>query len=46
MSKVCILGVGRQGSAAAYDILLYAKPKELLLLDINSKSIDLCIQKI
>ena len=25
MKKVCILGVGRQGSAAAYDILKYNK---------------------
>ena len=46
MSKVCILGVGRQGSAAAYDILLYAKPKEILLLDVNKDSINNCLDKI
>ena len=44
--KICILGTGRQGCAAAYDILLYAKPSTLLLLDNNSKSIDDCIKKI
>ena len=46
MTKVCILGVGRQGSAAAYDILLYAKPKELLLLDASIESINNCLDKI
>ncbi len=45
MKRVCILGVGRQGSAAAYDILLYAKPKELLLLDADEKSISECLKK-
>ena len=46
MKKVCILGVGRQGSAAAYDIIKYARPKSILLLDYNSTSIKNCIQKI
>ena len=32
MDRVCIIGVGKQGTAAAYDILLYAKPKKMLLL--------------
>ena len=46
MDKVCILGTGRQGSAAAYDILLYAKPKELLLIDSSPKSIRSCMERI
>jgi len=46
MKKVCILGVGRQGSAAAYDIILHSKPKYLLLLDNNADSIKKCIEKI
>ena len=46
MDKVCILGTGRQGTAAAYDILLYAKPKSLLLLDSQKTSIDRCLEKI
>ena len=46
MDKVCILGTGRHGTAAAYDILLYAKPKSLLLLDSQKTSIDRCLEKI
>ena len=41
MDNVCIIGCGRQGTAAAYDILLYNKPKKLLLLDISSKSLEI-----
>ena len=46
MEKVCILGTGRQGRAAAYDILLQAKPKKLLLLDSCKQSIQLCLNKL
>ena len=46
MDNVCIIGCGRQGTAAAYDILLYNKPKKLLLLDISSKSLEICNDKI
>ena len=46
MKKVCILGVGRQGSAAAYDILKYYKPKQLLLLDSNQNALKKTITKI
>jgi len=46
MKKVCILGVGRQGSAAAYDILKYNKPKQLLLLDNNHTSLKNTVSKI
>ncbi len=46
MDNVCIIGCGRQGTAAAYDILLYNKPKNLLLLDISKDSLKLCNSKI
>ena len=46
MTKVCILGTGKQGTAAAYDILLYAVPKQLILLDSNTSSLKDCISKI
>ena len=46
MQKVCILGVGRQGSAAAYDILKYNKPQQLLLLDNNQDSLKRTMSKI
>ena len=46
MTKVCILGTGKQGAAAAYDILLYAIPKQLILLDSNASSLKACISKI
>ena len=46
MDNVCIIGAGKQGTAAAYDILLYAKPKKLLLLDISSSSLEKCNSKI
>lgn len=46
MKNVCIIGTGKQGTAAAYDILLYAKPKKLLLLDVSSASLELCNTKI
>ena len=42
----CILGTGRQGTAAAYDLLKFASINELLLLDINQISIDKCLKKI
>ena len=42
----CIIGTGRQGTAAAYDLLKYADIKNLLLLDNNQSSIDKCIKKI
>ena len=46
MDNVCIIGCGKQGTAAAYDLLLYKKPKKLLLLDISSQSLKLCNDKI
>ena len=42
----CIIGTGRQGTAAAYDLLMYANISNLLLLDNNQESIDKCMLKI
>ena len=42
----CIIGTGRQGRAAAYDLLKFAPISELLLLDNSQKSIELCLEKI
>ena len=42
----CIIGTGRQGRAAAYDLLKFANINELLLLDSNENSIHLCLEKI
>ena len=44
--KYCIIGTGRQGRAAAYDLLRFASINELLLLDNNQESIELCLKKI
>ena len=46
MSKYCILGTGRQGSAALYDILLFAKPSSVLLIDSHKESLDKCLNKV
>ena len=46
MSKYCIIGTGRQGTAALYDIIKFANPKQILLLDSNQESLDRCINKI
>ena len=42
----CIIGTGRQGSAAAYDLIKYAKIKNLLLLDTSPQSINECLYKL
>jgi len=42
----CIIGTGRQGTAAAYDLLKHANIKNLLLFDNNQSAIDKCIEKI
>ena len=46
MDKICILGTGKQGTAAAYDLLLYAKPKKIILLDSIGISLKNCLSKI
>ena len=42
----CVIGTGRQGTAATYDLLKYADINNLLLLDNNQASIDQCLRKI
>jgi len=42
----CIIGTGRQGTAAAYDLIKYAKIKNLLLVDTSSQSINQCLYKL
>ena len=42
----CIIGAGRQGTAAAYDLIKYAKIKNLLLLDTSPQSINECLYKL
>ena len=44
--KYCIIGAGKQGTAAAYDLVKFAKINSLLLIDTNKKSIDKCLLKI
>ena len=46
MKKYCIIGTGRQGTAAAYDLLVHADVESLTLLDCNQNSIDECLKKI
>ena len=46
MDNVCIIGSGKQGSAAAYDLLVHAKPKKMLLLDISLDSLNICYKRI
>ena len=46
MNNICILGTGKQGTAAAYDLLLYSKPKKMILLDSEEKSLKNCLNKI
>jgi len=46
MNNICILGTGKQGTAAAYDLLLYAKPKKIILLDSVESSLKECLAKI
>ena len=45
MKNYCIIGTGRQGTAAAYDILKFADIEVLLLLDNNEQSILNCLKK-
>ena len=42
----CILGTGRQGTAAAYDLIKHADIKKLSLIDSNEQNIKLCLNKL
>ena len=46
MKKVCIIGSGRQGTAAAYDLISYVDNIELTFLDINLKQAEKASQRI
>ena len=46
MSKYCIIGTGKQGSAALYDLILFSNATSILLLDSNENSIKECLKRI
>ncbi len=46
MSRYCIIGTGRQGTAALFDIIKFANPTKILLIDSHQESLDNCINKI
>ena len=46
MSKYCIIGTGRQGTAALYDIILYGRPSSILLIDSSEQFLKTCFEKI
>ena len=43
MSKYCIIGTGRQGTAALYDLILFSNATSILLIDSNQNSINNCL---
>ena len=46
MKKYCIIGSGRQGTAAAYDIVSHGKPQSLTIIDSNKDNLKKCKDKI
>lgn len=46
VKKYCIIGSGRQGTAAAYDIIMHGDPTSLTIIDSNITSLDKCKNKI
>ena len=46
MKKYCIIGSGRQGTAAAYDIVKYGEPESLTIIDSSDKNLERCRSKI
>ena len=42
----CIIGTGRQGTAAAYDLIKHADISKLLFIDTSEKSINSCLLKL
>ena len=46
MEKYCIIGTGRQGTAALYDLLLFSNASSILLIDSNQDSINKCLKLI
>ena len=46
MKKYCIIGSGRQGTAAAFDIVTHGNPKSLTIIDSNNNNLERCKNKI
>ena len=46
MKKYCIIGSGRQGTAAAYDIVSHGEPQTLTIIDSNNDNLQKCKDKI
>lgn len=46
MKKYCIIGSGRQGTAAAFDIVNHGNPKSLTIIDSNNNNLEGCRDKI
>ena len=46
MKKYCIIGSGRQGTAAAYDIVSHGEPQSLTIIDSNNDNLKKCKDKI
>ena len=42
MVNYCIVGSGRQGTAAAYDIIKFASPKTLTIIDMSLENLNRC----
>jgi lysine 6-dehydrogenase len=40
MSKFCVLGGGRQGTAIAYDLLKFGNPSQVIIADVNLKQAE------
>ena len=46
MKNFCVIGSGRQGTAAAYDIVSHGNPKSLTVIDSNNHNLEKCKNKI
>ena len=46
MANYSIIGTGKQGTAALYDILLYGDVDKVLLIDSDNESIYQCLKKV
>jgi len=46
VKNFCVIGSGRQGTAAAYDIVKYGKPKMLSIIDSDENNLNKCAKKI
>ena len=46
MKNYCIIGSGKQGTAAAYDIIKYASPTSLTIIDSKKDNLKKCINRI